>query len=1012
MQFSFAQEKTITGTVTEAGLPLPGVSVVVKGTTRGTQTDMDGNYTIAAKSGESLVFSFIGMKDQTIVVGAANKVNVAMAAEATAIEDVVVTTMGVKRKKDDITYNYSQVKREELTQASAPNAVTALVGKVSGLQINTVSSSVNPVNRIVINGPRSITGDNQALVVIDNVISTATVLQSLPPDVIENVNVIKGLQGAALYGEQGRNGVIIVTTKRGSSAESKLDISFKSSMDFQQVSYLPERQTRYGQGWFGEHIAIENGAWGAEMNGQLVPTGLPQADGSYIMAPYKGNSNNIKDFFQTGSVKQNTLTVSGGSVDNGYGLLSVGRLDNEFVVAGDELKRTNFLFKGGKRLNKLLVEGNVNYYTQSQRNTTAGLYSQLLQTPTNIPVDQFANAGINHHWTVYYRSPFWTRDNVRGLSRLDALNAQASLTYEVNKNITAVWRGNVRTNSSSTTSYTNAFTAQDDIYNATSNRIVISSFFDGTSFSRAIYSDLLLNFNYELTKDLDFSATVGNNIQDNYARANQVGGSRLDIAGFYNNLNVLEPSLASGLNNRWSATRRFSFFGSADFNYKKYLNLNITGRNDWTSTLSPETRSVFYPSVGLSFIPTTAFPSLKGNVLNYAKLVGSWTRTGNTDFVGAYSIDQVGVSPTGFPYGDLSSYVINTNAVDPKIKPEIITNIEFGANFGFFKDRVTLDAQVYKTTTDDLATFATTSATSGIGSFLSNIGSIESKGFNIDLGVTPIKTENFRWDMKANLSHYKTIVKSLAKGADELNLQSDGLVGIFAVVGEEFPSIKGIGYQRDPSGNVIIDAATGNPKYTDKFINLGKATPDYILGFTNSFEYKNLKLTAVMDYRTGHQYYSNTRYQLAWTGNLIESAENGRNGGFIFPNSVIETAPGVYVANTSVVTGGNSYASYQSYFEEDHAFSNAENNVLDATALKVRELSLSYKLGKNMLKNTGIASVDLGINARNPFMFLAKDNRYYDDPESSNTSGNAQGIATISNYPNVRTYGFSVNVSF
>ncbi len=455
-----------------------------------------------------------------------------MAAEATTMDEVVVTTMGVKRKKDDITYNYSQVKREELTQASAPNAVTALVGKVSGLQINTVSSSVNPVNRIVINGPRSITGDNQALVVIDNVISTATVLQSLPPDVIENVNVIKGLQGAALYGEQGRNGVIIVTTKRGSSAESKLDISFKSSMDFQQVSYLPERQTRYGQGWFGEHIAIENGAWGAEMNGQLVPTGLPQADGSYIMAPYKGNSNNIKDFFQTGSVKQNTLTVSGGSVDNGYGLLSVGHLDNEFVVAGDELKRTNFLFKGGKRLNKLLVEGNVNYYTQSQRNTTAGLCSQLLQTPTNIPVDQFANAGINHHWTVYYRSPFWTRDNVRGLSRLDALNAQASLTYEVNKNITAVWRGNVRTNSSSTTSYTNAFTAQDDIYNSTSNRIVISSFFDGTSFSRAIYSDLLLNFNYELTKDLDFSATVGNNIQDNYARANQVGGSRFGYCWF------------------------------------------------------------------------------------------------------------------------------------------------------------------------------------------------------------------------------------------------------------------------------------------------------------------------------------------------------------------------------------------------------------------------------------------------------------------------------------------------
>lgn len=1016
MQFSFAQQKTVTGTVISDGAGLPGASVKIKNTNQGTTTDENGKYSIKAKEGDILVVSYVGKPEQNATVGAANVVNFTLASSDVKVEEVVVTAVGIKRKKDDITYNYSQVKKDELTQASAPNAVQALVGKVSGLQINTANSSVNSSTRIVINGVRSITGDNQALVVIDNVISTATVLQSLPPEIIESVNVIKGLQGSALYGEQGRNGVIIVNTKKGSSKGDKLDVNFKTVIDFQEVAYLPERQTRYGQGWFGEQIAIENGAWGAEMNGQLMPVGLPQADGSHIMAPYKGDDQNIKKFFQTGVVKQNVLTVSGGNAETGYALFSVGRLDNEFVVKGDELKRTNFLFKAGKKLNKLTIEGNVNYYHESVQNTSNTLYSELLQTATNIPVEQFENAGINHHWNVYYRNPYWTRDNVRGYGKSDVFNAQAGLTYEFNKNISAVWRGNVRTTTSEGTSYTNAFTAAEDIYNSYSNRIVISSYSTNTSLSRAIYSDLLLNFNYDLTNDLTFAGTLGHNLQDNYSKTNEVGGSNLDIIGFYNYLNVLEPSLASGLTNTWGQSRRIGLFASADFNYKGFLNLSVTGRNDWTSSLLPENYSVFYPSVGLSFIPTKAIEGLKGKVLNYAKLVASYTKTGNTNFVGAYSIDQTGVTPTGYPYGDLSAYVIRTAAVDPNIRPEIISNLDFGANFGFFNDRVTLDAQYYITKTDDLATRATSSSASGISSLLTNVGDLETKGYNFDLGITPIKNANFRWDIKANLSHYKTIVKSLADGADEVNLQSNALMGIFAVVGEEFPTIKGIGYQRDASGSVIVDAATGAPLYTDKFIKLGKATPDYVLGLTNSLSYKNLKFTAVMDYRTGHQVFSATRQQLAWSGHLIESAENGRNGGFIFPNSVVDNPAtatvGDYIPNTSVVTGGSSYQSFQEFFEDDNNASNAENNVLDATALKVRELALSYTLGKKALNNTKISSIQIGINARNPFMWLAKENRFYTDPEASNTLGNAQGFSPVGNYPNVRTYGVSVNVSF
>lgn len=1015
MQFSFAQQKTVTGTVTSDGAALPGATVSITGTQQGTQTDENGKFSIKASQGDVLEFSFLGKDTKTATVGAGNVVNVTLSTKANEIE-VVQIAFGINRKKTNVASNYTTVKSAEINQAAAPNAVIALVGKVSGLQINTLNSSVNSTPRIVINGNRSITGNNQALIVIDNVVSTAAVLQSLPPNAIDNMNVIKGAQGGALYGEQGRNGVIIVNTKKGSSKEGKLTVDYAASMDFQEVAYLPTRQTRYGQGWFGDQIAIENGAWGAEMNGQLLPVGLPQVDGSVIMAPYVGDDQNIKDFFKTGTVKQNTITLNGGSLKDGYAGLTIGRLENDFIVKGDELKRTTFLFKAGKQLGKMAVEGNVFYSSQRTNSTTAGLYSQLLQTATNIPVGQFANSGNNGHWNVYYRNPFWTRDNVRNSDLSDSFNAQANLTYTFNKNISAVWRGNTRLSNVGSTSYTNAFTSADDTYNSYSNRIVISNYADSSSFGRVINSDFLVNFDYELTSKLDFSANIGNTINDSYSKTNSVGGTELNVDGFYNYTNVLKPTLASGLNNTFFRSRNVALFGNFDFNYGKFLNLNLTARNDWTSRLDKSENSVFYPSAGLTFTPT-ALDGVKGKVLNFAKLYVSYNKTGNSDFVGAYNVNQIGVSQAGYPYGDIASFGINASAVDPLIRPEVIATTDLGASFGFFNDRVTLDAQYYISNTTDLATRATTSSASGYASFLTNIGELETKGFNIDLGVTPVKTDNFTWNIKANLSHYKSIVKELAKGADEINLQQpDANMGIFAVVGEEFPTIKGIGYQRDANGNVIVDANTGSPLYTDKFVKLGTATPDYILGLTNSLTYRNLKFTAVVDYRSGGEFFSATRQQLAWSGHLIESAENGRNGGFIYPGSVIDNPAtatvGDYIPNTNVVTGGNTAQTYQEFFEDDNNASNAENNVLDASAFKVRELSLNYSLGKKALKNTPINALNFGINARNLFMVLPKANRNYSDPEASNTTGNAQGYSPIGNYPNTRTYGVSVNVTF
>ena len=422
MQFSFAQDKTVTGVVSDELGPVPGANVVVKGTKRGTATDFDGNFSISVKQGEVLVVSYAGMKSANITIGTANSYKVTLVADVEELRPVeVIGAIGIKKKQDAITSSNQVVNARELTQAANPNVVQSLAGKVSGLQINTTNNGVNATTSIVLRGTRSISGSNEALVVIDNVISTAGVLRSMAPELIESTNVIKGMQGAALYGEQGRNGVIVVSTKKGAKS-GKLRIALNSSMDFEEVAYLPVRQQRYGQGWNGQHISYENGGWGAEMDGVVRPVGLAQADGTYFMAPYSPIKDNIKEFFQTGTLFQNGISLSGGTLKDGYVLLSANKQNTAFVVKGDELDRSSFLFRAGKEFGKWTIEGNANYISSRTETTSSSLFTDLLQTATNIPVGRFENSGQAGHWTSYYNNPFWLRDNVRNLNRSDFVN--------------------------------------------------------------------------------------------------------------------------------------------------------------------------------------------------------------------------------------------------------------------------------------------------------------------------------------------------------------------------------------------------------------------------------------------------------------------------------------------------------------------------------------------------------------------------------------------------------------
>ena len=1022
VQLTFAQEKTISGTVVdETNMPLPGATVVIKGTTTGTSTDFDGNYSISANSGDVLTFSYVGYADQNATIGASNSINISLALDNT-LEAVVVTAMGQKRKIDEITTSTKEVKAEILTQAESPNAVTSLTGKVSGLQINQTNGGANPTTRIVLRGLRSLTGNNEALVVVDGAISSASYLQAMDPKLIASVNVMKGANAAALYGAQGGNGAIIVTTKKGAKgADEKYKISVGSSITFEDVAFLPERQTSYGQGWSGEHYTYENGAWGPAFDGTMQPVGLPNADGTYNYYPYVGNKDNIKEFFKTGTTYQNSISLAGGDANN-YINLFAGNQKTEFIIDGDEYSRNTFNFKAGKKLGRFTVRGNATYIGSKQRgnlgtldsdgNLDASLYEALLETPTNVVVQDYAHGNNEGHWNGYYLNPYWVRDNSRFTTDTDRINALAEVGYEINKNINVIYRANIRVEQAGQQRHVNSYGDPQYIQDVTGfERVALSHYRTYSTNRRNIYSDLLINFDYDLSENFTFKGLIGHNVTDNRLKRLFAGGNDLTVSGFYNTDNI---STTPSITDDFYRSRNIGVFGSADIGYKDFLFLNVTGRNDWTSVLDKENRSFFYPSAGLSFIPTKAFPSIKGDILNYAKLSASTVKVGSVD-VGAYDINNSYVAPAGYPFNGINSFIQSTSSTDRLLQNQFVNSTEFNANLGFFNDMLTVDGSYYFGTNTKQIIGTSPSYTSGLASATINIGETKSTGYEIDLGINPIKAKKSGdLDVRLNVSYStnKTTVESLTDGAKELALADYNIdLGIFAVEGEEFPLIKGVGYERDDQGRVII-GANGNPVKSDGYITLGKTTPDYILGITPSVSYKGFNLSAVMDYRTGHQFFSSVKRELARSGYLTESVESQRQG-FIFPNSAVETAPGsgVYTANTSVHTGGSSYNDYVSYYTNEY-FTTPENFVLDATAFKVREISLSYSFPNKMVTGLGLNELKLGVNARNPFAIYADENQGYADPETSNSSGNDGGLATLSQYPPTKFYGFSVNMTF
>lgn len=1022
-QVAIAQQ-TVTGSVSDdEGNLLPGATVVVKGANAAVTTDFDGKFSVEATNGDTLIISYVGFNSQEFSV--TGSVINAVLTSSTKLDEVVVTAYGVDRAKNEVTYQTERIGGESVSSNSFTSASSALAGKVAGMQINIQNNGVNPSSKIILRGFRSISGGNEALIVIDGAIASKGAFDDLNPIDIESLNVLKGATAAALYGSNASNGAVIITTKQGNN-NTKFTVGVNSTFTLEEIAYTPEFQTEYGTGWDGHYDPIENTNWGPRFDGVLrrvgplfpVGTVLPEGtfqttpDGQpYQVLPYAPVQDHIKDFFETGQTIQNTVYLRGGdSTSNIY--LSLGNQQTEGIILRDSYKRSTIKLNASKQLGNVKVGINSNLLTDktSEVGNTIGdqdreFYWFVVNTPANIPLKNYKNwktdiyASPDGYFNAFYQNPYWAIDTNRFNSRSDRVNGNAFIEWQA-----ADWiklKGQIHYNKFTSLSK-NWRAAQEYDPVTQPYHSAVSSFVTDSESQWFTYGhDFFADIKLDLNQDFSMKALVGASNSIFRYRASSLTAVNLSIPDFYdisNGTGELQGSVDEQTKNT------YGYFADLNIGYQKMLYLNLAGRYDYTSVLPTDENGYFYPSVGLSFIladknGNSLIPSLENNILNYAKLTVSNSIVYN-DSVGIYSINERFFQSSAYPYGSINGFFLGGVAASSDIRKEKLASTEFGLNLGLFDNRVTLDASYYITKTSDLLTYVTSSPSSGSTSLLTNVGDLKSSGLELTVDANVLNVNNFAWDLNVNYTTSETVVDKLA--GDTQNVQVSGPV--YASLGEVYPQLRTTSYERDPQGRVIVDPTTGNP-IIGELKNQGRALPKHVVGLTNTFRYKEFSLSSTIDYRTGHVYYSELADAMEFTGSSVESASSNRQD-FVFPNSVVETSPGVYTPNTNIPITDGKMGYWQNHHNEIK-----ENYVRDASAVKVREIAFRYDLSKKYLDELGLSKLSLGIVGRNLITWLPEENRF-SDPEFNNATANGVGVGGYQQSPPTRNFGFTLNVEF
>ncbi|WP_207536383.1 SusC/RagA family TonB-linked outer membrane protein [Desertivirga arenae] len=1022
-----AQERTITGTVTDKGdgLPLPGVSIRVKGGTTGTQTNANGKYTLRIPGDNTtIVFSYIGYANSEVNTGSRTVVDVALGTDAKQLGEVVVTALGIERQKKELGYAATTITGENLTNANAVNAINGLQGKVSGLNVTTISSSVNEEVRITMRGMRSLTGNNDPLLVLDGVPMAVSYLSALNPNDIENVSVLKGSSSAAIYGPDARNGVIVVTTKKGSA--SKPVVTFSNSTQFSSISFFPKLQTQFGQGGYGEFIPYENWSWGPAYDGSTVNLGRDLPNGGQQTVTYSPTDER-KKFFNTGVTMQNDVSLSAKDF-----YLSIQDARIKGVVPDDENRRTGVRLNASREYGKFRAGLNVNYvqnnfklfnddamsdyFTGLGQGGYDGLMNAIYSTPAHIPISKYKNLNdrfstYSGYYNDYGLNPYFAIDNWRNEGKRQEILANLDMTLKPTSWVSLTWRPSISSRNTAERMFSRGEVADDYAINVRSLGSIPANLSEKSINLNRLSSELFAEVNKDINSDFKVRGILGTYVRQNQSRTTTVGASSLVVPDLYNLTN--RTGILTGTSPEFKS-RLFSVYGSAGLGYKGWANIEVTGRNDWTSVLAIGNNSYFYPGVSGSLVLSDAVPLLKSNdILSYLKVRGAWNKTGNAD-IDPYQLAASFTQPTytGFPFGANAGFTAASTTYDANLKPEFINSTEAGIETGFLNGKINLEATYFfQKNTDQIISVRTSEATGYTFANL-NAASFNNKGVELDLRLTPlVKFRDGNVQFRANATYNDSEVTSIYSGLDQLNIGGYLKSGNYAIVGQPAMVIKANDYRRDSQGRVIVDSFTGYPTEDPNLKQFGRTLPLWIVGLNPSVNWKGLNLSALFEYKGGHEAsFWVMGSDMTWTGVSAASARNNRER-FVMPNSVIADPanPGSYIPNTNVaVSNVNDF--YTSVYQNV-----ASNFIVSAAAWRMRELALSYDVPtKFIAKQKVVKGLSLALTGRNLFVWVPKTNEWTDPDFNSvaDTYRNTFGIVNSQSNPPVRLYGFNIVAKF
>ena len=1018
---AFAQDRVVTGTVvaSEDGLPIPGATVKVKEAPAVVvATGVDGKFSFRVpNAGKTLVISYLGYAPLEVAISGASVGTIRLSADAQTLNEVVVTAGGVNIQRREQGNASTTVKAKELTQGKAFNVASALSGKVAGLQINAVSSGVNPSVRLVLRGNRSLLGNNQALVVLDNVIVPSTVLGNLNPEDIEDIQVLNGAGAAALYGSDASNGALVITTKTGKQGITTIKVGQTTTIE--TVSFLPKIQTEFGSGTSPDDVpsytAYENQQYGPRFDGTMRPIGKPLVDGTIQTVPYSNNTTEGKDqFWDTGLSNQTDFSLSAGDEKATY-YLSSQYFDQKGTVPGDKYNRFSIRLNGGRQLGKVDMTFNASYVqNRSDLGPSGTAFQNVLMSPGQVPLTRYSDwrndkySTPDGYYNEYYDNPYFTLGNARTLTRNDYLTGNVQLKYSPIQALSFLFRVGLATRNVSTKGWSDKYTFS--AYRTSISGTAIAtprtgSVSDQSNYTTQLQPEFQAQYIKKLSNDFSLNVIAGASTRDNIAKNVSASSSVMVTPGLYNVSNTTGNTAGGESNSR---QRQIGVYGDARLGFKSFLYLHLTGRNDWRSILAVGNQSLFYPAADISFIASDALSFLKeSKTISSLKIRGGVSKVGQVN-IGAYALTPTFGQQFGYPYAGVPGFGVGSTVVAPNINPEVTTAIEGGFDLEMLKSRVNLSVTAYKSNTVDQTVEVNIPTSTGFNRYLTNTGEVENKGIETSLRVVPVRTASgLEVSIGGNYTFNRNEVLSIS--SDQSFIPIDG--GIVARVGSAFPILTGQTYVKDPaSGKVIVDRITGFPTVTTTASDLGITEPRHRLGLDLTASFKGFRFATVFEYRTGNVIQSSVSTGFDFSGAGIRTTYFNRDR-FVVPNSVyLDPATNTYVPNTNVQTrtGGVDF-----WTNGPSNTSVTSNYTYSAAFWKMREASISYQLPKSVLGALKfVKGAEISVQGRNLLQIVPKTN-IYTDPEYSNNgnNSNAVGVTTLSQTPPGRYYGLSLSLT-